>query len=187
MSATAVVLFAHPAEEASRTGAMLADKVEGMNGVSVRRLYDLYPDFDVHVEQEQAAWDAADVIVLQHPFYWYSSPALLKEYLDVVLEHGWAYGKGARAMSGKSLLSVITTGGSDAAYSAAGHNQFTVEELLRPFEATAHLCGMTYEPPLTLYNANHVSDDMRADFLGTYERRLASLLAARSVEVGRVA
>lgn len=88
MSATAVVLFAHPAEEASRTGAMLADKVEGMNGVSVRRLYDLYPDFDVHVEQEQAAWDAADVIVLQHPFYWYSSPALLKEYLDVVLEHG---------------------------------------------------------------------------------------------------
>lgn len=29
---------------------------------------------------------------MQHPFYWYSTPALLKEWQDLVLEHGWAYG-----------------------------------------------------------------------------------------------
>lgn len=187
MTASAVVLFAHPAEEGSRTGAMLANRVDTMAGVEVRRLYDLYPEFDVRIETEKEVWEAADVIVLQHPFYWYSCPALLREYLDVVLAHGWAYGETGTALKGKSLQSVITTGGVESAYSAAGHNRFTMDELLRPFEATANLCGMTYEPPLVLHNANHVSNEVREDFLGAYEKRLVSLLARQSAVAGKVA
>ncbi|MGA0236334.1 MAG: NAD(P)H-dependent oxidoreductase [Alphaproteobacteria bacterium] len=187
MTASAVVLFAHPAEEGSRTGALMARRVEAMTSVTVRRLYDLYPDFDVHVQREKEVWDTADVIVLQHPFHWYSCPSLLREYLDVVLEHGWAYGKNGSALTGKSLQSVITTGGVESAYSASGHNKFTMTELLRPFEATANLCGMSYEPPLILHNANHVSSEVREDFLNAYENRLSSLLARHSAVAGKVA
>ncbi len=187
MTASAVVLFAHPAEEGSRTGALMARRIETKTDIQVRRLYDLYLEFHVHVQREKEIWEAADVIVLQHPFHWYSCPALLREYLDVVLEHGWAYGENGSALKGKSLQSVVTTGGAERAYSASGHNKFTMPELLRPFEATANLCGMIYEPPLVLHNANHVSDEAREAFFDTYENRLSSLLARHSAVAGKVA
>ena len=68
-------------------------------------LYEAYPDFDIDVRREQELLAAHEVIVLQHPFYWYSAPALLKEWQDLVLEHGWAYGSGGTALRGKALLS----------------------------------------------------------------------------------
>ena len=45
------------------------------------------------------------IIVWQHPFYWYSSPALLKEWIDLVLEHGWAYGRKGDMLKGKKVNS----------------------------------------------------------------------------------
>jgi glutathione-regulated potassium-efflux system ancillary protein KefG len=74
------------------------------------------------------------VIVLHHPFYWYSAPALLKEWMDLVLELGWAYGPGGVALRGKLMLNAITTGGSAEAYRAEGKNRFTMRELLAPFD-----------------------------------------------------
>ena len=53
------------------------------------------------------------------PFYWYSAPALVKEYLDLVLEHGFAYGSTGRALEGKVLVNATTTGGPEAAYRSA--------------------------------------------------------------------
>ena len=64
-----------------------------LRGVTFHDLYELYPDFDVQVEQEQELLISHDMIILQHPFYWYSCPPLLKQWIDLVLEHGWAYGK----------------------------------------------------------------------------------------------
>ena len=187
MSATAVVLFAHPPEENSKSGSSFADRVDEMENVEVRRLYDLYPDFDVNIEREKAIWEAADVVVLQHPFYWYSSPALVKEYLDVVLEYGWAYGPKGKALQGKSLQTVITAGGPEDAYRAGGYNKFSIEELLRPFEATANLCGMTYEPPLVLHGSNHLSEAERTAFCDTYVDRLNALLARHEATAGKAA
>jgi len=187
MSATAAVLFAHPAEENSYTGAYLAERIEKIEGVEVRRLYDLYPDFDVNIEREKAVWEAADIIVLQHPFYWYSCPALVKEYLDVVLEHGWAYGGGGRALAGKSLQTVISAGGSAEAYTPNGYNKFTIEELLRPFEATANLCGMHYEKPLVVHGSIDLHAAGREGFGDDYEARLQQLLAKHSAEAGKAA
>ena len=43
------------------------------------------------------------MIVFQHPVYWYSSPAILKEYQDLVLEYGFAYGHDGHALDGKCL------------------------------------------------------------------------------------
>ena len=57
-------------------------------------LYAAYPDFMIDVKREQQLLLDHDIIVLQHPFYWYSSPAIIKEWLDLVLENGWAYGTG---------------------------------------------------------------------------------------------
>ena len=55
-----------------------------------------------------------DIIIFQHPFYWYSSPAMLKEWQDLVLEFGFAYGPGGTALQGKMMMNVISTGASKA-------------------------------------------------------------------------
>ncbi|MHC5048843.1 MAG: NAD(P)H-dependent oxidoreductase, partial [Planctomycetota bacterium] len=100
-----LVLFAHPAFEKSRVNRRLVGAIEQLEGVTVNDLYESYPDFDVDVEREQELLVAHEVLVLQHPLYWYSAPALLKEWIDLVLEHGWAYGAGGDALLGKKAMS----------------------------------------------------------------------------------
>jgi glutathione-regulated potassium-efflux system ancillary protein KefG len=89
-------------------------------------------------------------VVLQHPIFWYSTPAIVKEWEDLVLEHGWAYGSTGAALRGKLLLQAVTTGGRAEAYHRDGFNRFTIRELLAPIEQTAHLCGMHYLPPFVV-------------------------------------
>ena len=123
-----------------------------MEFVTVNDLYQEYPDFLIDVEREQALIAKHDLIVFQHPFYWYSAPALLKEWQDLVLEFGYAYGNGAQALRDKWLLSVTTTGGSENAYRHSGSNTYTMAELLQPFDQTARFCGMRYLPPFVIHN-----------------------------------
>jgi hypothetical protein len=96
---------------------------------------------------QQTLLTSHDVAVFQHPLYWYSVPPLLKQWMDLVLEHGWAYGSTGRALEGKMLQVATTAGGRAGAYGPDGLNRFTFEECLRPIEATARLCRMSYQAP----------------------------------------
>lgn len=125
---------------------MLA-QVKNIPGVTINDLYQQYPEFDIDVEKEQQLLLQHDIIVWQHPLYWYSAPALLKQWQDLVLEHTWAYGKNASALQGKRIFNAITSGGRKDAYQQQGLNHCTIFELLRPFERTAELCRMHYWPP----------------------------------------
>lgn len=87
-----LILFAHPALENSRVNRYLIQAVEGLDSVTVHDLYEMYPDFHIDVKVEQDLLLAHDIIIFHHPFYWYSTPAIMKEWLDLVLEHGFAYG-----------------------------------------------------------------------------------------------
>lgn len=153
-----LILFAHPAFEKSRVNRRLAAAVRDLEGVTFHDLYEAYPEFDVDVPREQALLVAADTVVLQHPFFWYSTPALVKEWEDLVLEHGWAYGCEGTALQGKRLLSAITTGGREDAYCRDGHNRFTMRELLAPIEQTARLCGMDYLPPFVVHGTHGMTE-----------------------------
>ena len=138
-------------------------------------LYEAYPEFDIDVEQEQRLLEQHDVVVFQHPFYWYSTPAILKEWQDLVLEHGWAYGHEGRALDGKLLLSAVTAGGSEDAYRREGSNRFTVRELLAPIEQTARLCRMEYLPPFVVYGTHRLADTDIDRHARDYRRALAAL------------
>jgi glutathione-regulated potassium-efflux system ancillary protein KefG len=148
-----LVLFAHPYPHLSRVNRTMADAVRDLAHVTFHDLYERYPDFFIDVKQEQALLSGHDVVVMQHPFYWYSCPSLLKEWMDSVLEYGWAYGTGGNALHGKELAQAVSTGGPDDAYSSEGYNRITMTELLRPFERSAALCGMTYRAPFLLQGA----------------------------------
>lgn len=155
--ARVLILFAHPALEKSRVHRRLIQEVPAQEGLTFHDLYEAYPRFGVDVAREQALLDAHDVVVLQHPMFWYSTPPLVKQWEDLVLEHGWAYGSGGTALRGKRLLSLITTGGRAAAYRSDGYNRFTIREFLAPLEQTARLCGMDYPPPYVIYGSHRLS------------------------------
>jgi glutathione-regulated potassium-efflux system ancillary protein KefG len=177
-----LVLFAHPALERSRVNRRLAEAVTGLPDVTVHDLYEAYPDFDVDVEREQALLVAHDVLVVQHPFYWYSTPALVKQWEDLVLEHGWAYGSGGTALHGKLWVQAVTTGGRDTAYRTDGHNRFTMRQLLAPLEQTARLCGMTFLAPFVVHGTHLMTPQDIAAHASAY-RRLVEALRAGTLDV----
>ena len=154
MPARILVLFAHPAFERSRVHRKLLAAARAQDGVTVHDLYEAYPDFDIDILQEQQLLVDHDLIVLQHPFYWYSTPPLVKQWLDLVLEHGWAYGDEGTALRGKRMLSAISAGGREESYRAEGSNRYTVQQLLAPLAQTARLCGIDYLPPFVLYGTH---------------------------------
>ena len=170
-----LVLFAHPALQRSRVNRRLVRGVEELDGITFHDLYEAYPLFDIDVAREQGLLSDHDVIVFQHPLYWYSTPAILKEYQDLVLEHGWAYGHEGRALHGKTLLNVITAGGSEEAYCAEGRNRFTVRQLLAPLEQTAHLCGMRYLAPFVVHGTHSLDADGIESHRLDYHRVLLAL------------
>ncbi len=151
-----LILFAHPALERSRVHSRLVVHVKHLEGITFRDLYEAYPDFDIDVEREKQLLLDHDIIVWQHPFFWYSAPAIVKQWLDLVLEHGWAYGSKGKMLTGKRVFNAISSGGPQQTYSKTGRNRYTVRELLAPFEQTAVLCNMTYLPPFAVMGTHRL-------------------------------
>jgi glutathione-regulated potassium-efflux system ancillary protein KefG len=150
MASRVLILFAHPALEKSRVNRRLIAAVQNLENVTINDLYEEYPDFYIHVKREQELLLSHEVIIFQHPFYWYSCPALLKQWQDLVLQYGFAYGAQGTKLKGKWTLTAITAGGALSAYGREGSNFFTIRELLAPFEQTVRLCGMAYLPPFVV-------------------------------------
>lgn len=158
-----LVLLAHPSLDRSEVNHLLAHAAAKTTGVTLVDLYADYPDYAIDIDREQARLLSHDAIVFLHPLYWYSTPAILKEWQDLVLEHGFAYGTGGKALYGKIFFSTLTAGGPEAAFSAGGINHFSIRELLYPLEQTALLCGMVYLPPFTLFGARTALEEGRVN------------------------
>jgi glutathione-regulated potassium-efflux system ancillary protein KefG len=182
-----LVQFAHPVLERSRVNRRLLEAIRELPGVTINDLYEAYPTLAIDVEREQALLLEHDVIVFQHPFYWYSVPSLLKEWQDLVLEHGWAYGDGGTKLRNKLTLNVLTTGGPVQAYRREGYNRFTVRELLAPWEQTAFLCGMRYLAPYVVHAALRVVADTDIAARREGYRRLIEALRDDRVDLERAA
>ena len=174
-----LILFAHPAFEKSRVNRQLVQAVQNIEGVTFHDLYELYPDFGIDIKIEQDLLENHETIVFHHPFYWYSAPALLKEWQDLVLEQGWAYGDEGSALRGKLLLSMITTGAREDTYQQTGFNRYTIAELLAPFNQMAHLCKMTYLPPFVVHGTHKLTAKDIDNHAQAYRRIIIALRDSR--------
>jgi glutathione-regulated potassium-efflux system ancillary protein KefG len=170
-----VILIFHPMLHKSRVNRVLIKAVNELEGVSCRYMYDLYPDFQIDIQAEQEVLLQHDIIIWQHPFYWYSSPALLKEWLDLVLEHGFAFGKEGRALEGKSVMSAISAGARREIYGTQEKVRFSVRSLLEPFEQTANLCRMRYLPPFVSHGTYLLNEQQIGQAAEDYYRVVKAL------------
>jgi glutathione-regulated potassium-efflux system ancillary protein KefG len=153
-----LILLAHPSLYRSRINVVMRNAVKGIPGVTLHELYDAYPDFFINVQYEKALLLEHQLLVFQHPLYWYSVPPILKLWQDVVFERGFAYGEGGGVLQGKELMQAISTGGKAESFSREGNNYFTMDELLFPMQATARRCGMIYRPPLVIHDGYEQTD-----------------------------
>jgi glutathione-regulated potassium-efflux system ancillary protein KefG len=176
-----LILLFHPLLHKSRVNRVLVNAVAGIEGVSLRNMYDLYPDFHIDIKEEQKLLLQYDIIIWQHPFYWYSSPSLMKEWLDLVLEHGFAYGREGRALEGKMVMSAITTGGRKEAYAAEDGVKFSIRQLLAPVEQTVELCNMDYLPPFVTHGT-HLLNAAQIEEAGEHYGHVIRSLAAGTLD-----
>lgn len=154
-----LVLYAHPAHYKSRVNKALIQALSPLNGVTVHDLYSTYPDYHIDISHEQELLTQHDIIVWQHPLYWYSSPSLLKEWIDLVFEHNFAFGKKGNALQSKSIFNTVTTGGNIRAYQPTGINKHTLKDYLLPFEQTAIMSQMTYLPPYAVHHTHDLNNN----------------------------
>ncbi len=170
--ARVLVYYAHPGHNHSHANRALAKIAGAVKGISFVDLYSEYPRFKIDIEREQQRLLDHDVIVFQFPMFWYSTPALIKEWEDLVLEHGFAYGANGDKLAGKRLLLAITAAGPADAYQPDGYQKNPVRTFLKPLEQTAALCQMTFLPPYLLFSSLSAPTDGKLDTHAANYRRL---------------
>ncbi|GEA51368.1 glutathione-regulated potassium-efflux system ancillary protein KefG [Vibrio inusitatus NBRC 102082] len=171
-----LVIYAHPEPDSSVANQCMIEKIKDLPNVTVHDLYAEYPDFFIDIALEHQRLLEHDLIVFQHPMFLYSCPSLLKEWMDRVLDKGFAFGSQC-ALKDKHWRSVITTGGQKSAFSPGGYNKYPLEQILQPFELTAALCQMNWIEPLVLYWSRTVSDITREEHALQYRHWLSDPFA----------
>lgn len=171
-----LLVYAHPSPHKSRYNRSLIATATHLPFVEVRDLYELYPSLLINEDTEQEMLRAADAVVFQFPIYWFSAPAILKEWQDSVLQSGFAYGDGGTALQGKKFAIAASTGGSKSAYNAGRSHGGDVKSYLAPFEMTARYCGMHVEEAFITYDARALDYDMVKTRTKEYCRFLSALI-----------
>ncbi|MCU5773380.1 NAD(P)H-dependent oxidoreductase [Erwiniaceae bacterium BAC15a-03b] len=170
-----LIVAAHRTPDASRINRAALAALSQQEGVTIHELIREYPDFNIDVTREQQLLNSHDTIVLLFPFYWYSTPAIMKEWLDVVLTAGFAYA-GGTALHGKKLLVATSTGGSAQAYTPEGYNNYSIDALLLPLQNTANRTGMIWQPPQLIQGANDITEQQITDGVTQLVQRIDSFI-----------
>ncbi len=156
-----LVILAHPNMNESRLNKALIQAIQELPNVSVHDIYAAYHSADaIDVKKEQALLLAHDRIVFQFPFYWFSTPGLLKDWQDKVLEYGFAYGhEGGNKLAGKEFKNVLTVGSPEYAYQAGAYGNASISELLKPLQMMALFTQMIYTKPFAVHRALKITDN----------------------------
>lgn len=180
-----LLIHCHPWPHKSRYNRSLLTAARQLKNVEVRDLYELYPNLHINETDEQDALTRADAVVFQFPIYWFSAPALLKEWQDAVLLNGFAYGDGGTALKGKKALFAVSTGGDEASYNMGARHGAPLDAFLLPFEMTVKFCGMEVEAPFITYNARHLDYDMVKERACAFARTLEGLASGVGADHGK--
>jgi len=170
-----LILFAHPALQNSSVNRQLIKYVTDLDGITFHDLYEAYPDFHINVKHEQNLLLENDIIVFHHPLFWFSVPAIVREWMDLVLQHMWAYGKTGKALEGKTLFNVITTGGRESLFQHDGSHGNTIIEFLAPIRQSAYVCGMNFLPPFVVYGTRDITQQEIVNHGEDYQKMLVAL------------
>lgn len=148
-----LIICAHPELQKSAANQALCKVAKKLNHVTFVDLYAEYPHSKIDVQAENKRLQEHDILIFQFPLYWYSSPALLKEWQDVVLVEGQTYGPDDAILNGKKFLCAVTAGVAESEFTATGSAGIGLATILCPIEQTFKYCGTDILPPFLWYEA----------------------------------
>ncbi|MFC5448976.1 NAD(P)H-dependent oxidoreductase [Paenibacillus aestuarii] len=170
-----LVIVTHPNIKTSRVNRTWLNELSKHNEITVHELYKAYPDENIDVAKEQQLIETHDRVIFQFPVFWYSAPFLLKKWFDSVLQYGWAFGPDGSKTAGKEFGVAISTYGTTASYQQDGSNRFTLQEILRPFEATTQFISSTYLPHFAISDVSNLTDERLAQSTKDYVNHIKSV------------
>lgn len=163
-----LIILAHPGFDNSFANKTIIEEIKNSGmAVEIRNIHELYPDYQIDVKAEQEALLRHKTVVFQYPFYWYSMPAILKHWFDVVFAHQFAYGSKGDKLKGRNFLPSFTVGSSQNSYTALGFQHFRVHEFCKHLEQTAYHTQMNYIDPVYVYGtslaAGYTENEIKAN------------------------
>lgn len=169
-----LLILSHPNLQESEFNKALIEGVKDIENLTIRHLEELYgsdiKSFDV--EEEQKLLLEHDRVVFQFPWYWYSSPAMIKAYQDEVLTYGFAYGSAGDKLNGKEFKIATTVGAPEFAYQEGSWNKKSMNELLSPFQSMCNLTGMTYTRSFRVHGTAAMSEEELVQYATSYKQEL---------------
>lgn len=151
------ILVAHPDLAKSKANQALLNGVKEIPDTEIVDLMSLAVAGRFDVAAELDVLRRTDVLVWQFPLYWYSAPGILREWQDQVLTQA-VYGPD-KVLEGKRLLVATTVGAAASTYRSGDLNQYTLDEMLRPFEACARSARMQWLPSFSVFEVDKLTVD----------------------------
>lgn len=162
-----LVLVGHPEIENSTTQQFLKAAAQPLSDVKWTAISE-----PIEVETQQALLKQADRIIFEFPLYWYSAPAILKLWEDRVLTNHFVVEE--KALVQKEFGLVVNFSQKESAFVAGGGEEFTLSEILRPYQALAHKAQMKYLPIFSIPQFAYLTDEKRQRLLVDYQVYLSA-------------
>ena len=144
------VIIGHPNYKDSIANKTIVESLKKANGLQLRNLIELYPNYEIDINTEQKILINTDLLILQFPIYWASMPAILKLWIDEVFVNGFAFGSFYKLKDKKILVSATLAGENNK-----DSNDNVLNKILFPFKGLANFCKMEYLEPVILYGMNY--------------------------------
>ncbi|WP_105956493.1 NAD(P)H-dependent oxidoreductase [Apilactobacillus quenuiae] len=169
-----LVIVSHPEYDNSMTESFLNQCQNDIEEVDWLVLDHLENNYEFDVDEEQKRLVKYDRILFQFPMYWYSSPALLKKYEDDIFTRSFTYANEDGKLKDKELGIITTLGEPLKNYTVGGSEGFSINEILKPYQALAFKAGMKFIKPFTVDQFAYMTDDEKSKLLVDYRNYLTN-------------
>lgn len=137
--------------------------------------------FAEDIKQEVQRLRDAELLVIEFPLWWHSTPAIMKGWFDKVFALGVVWDSDHRYsngfLRGKKVLPVIGAGDLESLYQPDGIHKATLTQHLYPLlHSTLAHAGLDVMKPFVAYGLTIASDEERQELLGKLDAHLQQQL-----------
>lgn len=140
-------------------------------------LSDLYAR-EFSLDTEQFKISRANHIIFQFPLWWFSMPAIMKDWMDRVFTKGFAYDTGKMftdgLLRGKTASLTITMQSPLSSYKNDGVHGHELDDFLLPIQHTLRFTGIETLPSFTVYDAHQLDEVRFQSVMQEYKNYLAN-------------